>query len=62
MAYAMFTDSTNGVHDVVLRREGRNNIMVSTIDPLSDDQMRDLYWVSLLMAKTGLTLKEILNK
>ena len=61
MAYAMFTDSANGTHDVILRREGRNQIMVTTEVPLTDDQMRDLYWVVLYFEKTGKTMKDLVK-
>lgn len=61
MAYAMFTESVNGTHDVILRREGRNQIMVTTEVPLTDDQMRDLYWVVLYFEKTGKTMKDLVR-
>ena len=61
MAYAMFTNSENGTHDVILRREGRNQIMVTTEVPLTDDQMRDLYWIVLAMEKTGKTMKDLVK-
>lgn len=61
MTYAMMTESVNGAHEVVLRRESHNKIIVSTLKDLSDKQMQDLYWVILLMQRSGLTLKEILG-
>lgn len=57
--YAFMTESVNGVHDTVLRRDGKNKIIVSTNHPLSDDQMKDLYWVILAMEKTGVRLKDL---
>ena len=57
--YAFMTEPVSGVHEAVLRREGKNKIIVSTNHPLSDDQMKDLYWVILAMEKTGVRLKDL---
>ena len=57
--YAFMTEPVCGVHEVVLRREGKNKIIVSTNNPLSDDQMQDLYWIILAMEKTGARLKDL---
>lgn len=62
MAYAMFTEPRNGVVDVTIRRETKNKIMVTTENPLTDDQMRDLYWIVLAMSRSGMRLKDMLNK
>ena len=68
MTYAMFTspntygeNTTNKIAEVSLRRETENKIILNTVKRLSDEQMQDLYWVVLLMEKTGLSLKEILK-
>lgn len=61
-AYAMMSESVNGVHKVVLRREQKNKIIVSTENKLNDDQMHDLYWVVLLMCTTGLRLKDLFKE
>ena len=62
MTYAMMTSSVNGVSDVVVRRDGEKKIVIRTDNTLTDDQMRDLYWVALLMSKTGKKLKELMGK
>ena len=62
MAYAMLTNPVNGISDVVMVRDGKSAIRIRTEKPLTDDQMRDLYWTILTMAKTGKTLKEIINQ
>ena len=59
MAYAMFTSPVNGISEVTLVREGRHKIQITTEQPLSDDQMQDLYWVTLAMHKTGKRLKDL---
>lgn len=61
MTYAMFTSSDSSTKEVILRRDGRNKIIVTTVNELSDDQMRDLYWTVLAMERTGKTLKELMN-
>ena len=62
MAYAMMTDSVNGVHEVILRRDGRNKIIVTTNKPVTDEQMNDLYWTVLIMTKTGKRLKDLVSQ
>lgn len=62
MAYAMMTDSVNGVHEVILRRDGRNKIIVTTNKPVTDEQMSDLYWTVLIMTKTGKRLKDLVSQ
>ena len=59
MAYSMFTEPVNGVSELVLRREEPTKISITTDKPLTDEQMRDLYWAVLAMHKTGLTLHEL---
>lgn len=59
--FAMLTESVNGVSELMLRREGRNKIIISCVKPLTDDQMRDLYWIALAMEKTGKNLKDLLS-
>lgn len=56
MAYAMFTDSKE--KEVTLIRESKRKISIITEVPLNDDQMHDLYWIVLLMEKTGKRLKD----
>lgn len=51
--YAFMTEET------VVRRDGRNKISILTHNPLTDDQMKDLYWVVLAMEKTGARLKDM---
>lgn len=60
--YAFMTEGKSGVYETMLRREGKNKIIVSTNNPLSDDQMQDLYWVILAMEKTGKRLKELFKE
>lgn len=51
MTSALMTESKNGLSDVVVRRESRNKIVVFTAEPLSDDQMNDLFSAVLIMVK-----------
>ena len=62
MAYAIMTDSDNGVHEVILRRDGRNKIIVTTNKSVTDEQMNDLYWTILVMTQTGKRLKDLVSQ
>lgn len=57
----MFTKSSESgaPSDVLIRRDGMTKLVVSTSNALTDDQMEDLYWIVLLMNKTGMSLKEL---
>ena len=57
--YGMFTSPVNGVSDATIIREGYHKIKISTENTLTDDQVRDLYWLVLAMSNTGKTLKEL---
>lgn len=62
MTFSMYTEPVNGVSDVTLIRHSKHKIEITTAEkPLDDDQMRDLYWIVLLMLKTGKTMKDMLR-
>ncbi len=61
MAFAMYSEPVNGASELSIVRESQNTLKIRTVNPLSDDQMEDIYWSVLLMMKTGKTLKEMLN-
>lgn len=60
--FGFYTEPVNGICELSIIRESKNKLRISTLTPLSDDQVRDLYWIILLMKKTGMNLKEILEK
>ena len=60
MTFSMMTEPVNNVSEVVLIRKSKTKLEVSTLEPLNDDQMRDIYWVTLAMSRTGLTLGEMI--
>lgn len=62
MTYAMMTEQIGGVNECLVIREKKNRIAICTQNTLTDDQMRDLYWISLAMSRTGMTLKDIIRK
>lgn len=61
MTFALMQEPVNGVCGVLLRRETSNKICVATTEPLTDEQMQDLYWIVSLMHRTKLPLKEIMK-
>ena len=62
MAYAMYSKSENGNVTTLITRESEHSMNIKTVTPLTDDQMKDLYWIVELMTLTGKTLTEILNR
>ena len=50
---------TSPISEVCLHREGMNKIVISTLNPLDDDQMSDIYWIVSAMQKTGKRLKDM---
>ena len=62
MTYSMMSNPVEGVCDVILRRDGYSKIIVTTMDPLTDDQMRDLFWIVSMMSKNGVRLKDMFEK
>ena len=62
-ATAFFTEPiAPGVHEATVMRYGKNQIRISTLEPISDEQMSELMWIVTLMVKTKLPLKEILKQ
>ena len=47
---------------VTVRRDSLNKIVIGTEEPLTDEQMKDLYWISYLMMKTGKCAKDIFSE
>lgn len=54
-------NTTYPISEVSVRRDTENKVTIFTQTPLTDDQMRDLYWLAYAMQKTGKTLKEIMT-
>lgn len=61
MNYAVMTSPVENVYQIILRREGRKKIIVSTANELSDEQMEDLYWIVLAMSSAGKRLKDLIK-
>lgn len=51
----------NGVSKVTLIRQGHNTIIITSLKPLNNEQMRNLYWIVLAMAETGKTFSELIK-
>jgi hypothetical protein len=60
--YSIMAKNTDGVTDILLKRDSVNTISISMLEPLRDEQAEDLVWAALLMLKTGKSLKEILKE
>lgn len=61
MTTAWMSEPVNGESDAVLLREGRTRIAILTRNPLTDEQVKELYYVALFMQASGKTLREALN-
>ena len=59
--FAFMSEPVNGVSDVTVRRESRESVVIRTKLPLEDDQLRDLYWITLAMMNTGMRLKDLIG-
>lgn len=62
MSYAFFSEPVNNVSDVSVIRESPHRTVIRTVHPLSDKQVEDIYWCTIIMMKTGKGLKEILQE
>lgn len=62
MTFALTTEPVNGVVDVTLRRDSKTRIIISTSHELDDNQMQDLYWITLAMFRTGKTFTELMKE
>ena len=51
---------TNTEENYCVREKG-NKISICTSERLNDDQMRELFWIALGMARSGKTLTEMLK-
>ena len=60
-AFAYMTDPVNGVSDVFIRwyGDGSNTLMITTLERLTDEQVRELFATVCLMQKTGKTLMKL---
>lgn len=61
MAYAYFTEPINGHSDVTVIRDAKDRVGIRTKTPLTDEQMRDLYWIVSWMMRTGKTMKDLMK-
>lgn len=62
MSYAFYSQPVNGVSEVGVVRDGLNKISILTVEPLSDKQVEQIYWLVYIMMKTGKSnIQEILN-
>ena len=59
--FAFMSEPVNGVSDVTVRRESQNSVVIRTKLPLEDDQLKDLYWITLAMMNTGMRLKDLIG-
>jgi hypothetical protein len=51
----------NGVNEVCVLRDSKYTIKISTLEPLDDDQMRDIYYLTYAMYKTKKRLKDLVG-
>jgi len=68
MTFAMYTspesytgNTTPKVSEVCLHRQTETRLVIDTLVPLTDEQMSDLYWLTLLMMKTGKRMKDLIG-
>ena len=59
--FAFMSEPVNGVSDVTVRRESQDSVVIRTKLPLEDDQLKDLYWITLAMMNTGMRLKDLIG-
>ena len=59
MTFAIFEN--DHPPELVIRRDSKNKIIITTEETLTDEQMASLYYVTYLMMKTRLPLGEILK-
>ena len=61
MITAWFDSPIGGESEVFIMREGKCEIGISTREPLTDEQVRDLHRIIQIMTKTGKTIREIVK-
>ena len=60
--FGMYADPMNDESEIIIIRTGMKKIGITTREPLSDEQVQDLYWIVMAMSKTGKRLGELFKK